>query len=153
MIRNAKGFTLIELMIVVAIIAILAAIALPAYQDYTIRAQVSEGAVLADGAKTAIAEFFSNTGTAPGDNATAGLAAANQITGKYVSTVTVGAGGTITAAYSSTAPQRANAQITGQTLTFTPTFATTAGSTVWTCSSSAGLLDKWKPTICRTGQN
>src|SRR5580698_2935258 len=66
-----KGLTLIELMIVVAIIAILAAIAIPAYQDYLVRAQVSEGAVLTDGAKTAVAEYYSNTGSFPSQNASA----------------------------------------------------------------------------------
>ena len=66
--KMQKGFTLIELMIVVAIIAILAAIAIPAYQDYLIRTQVSEGAVLTDGAKTAVAEFYSNKGDFPTAN-------------------------------------------------------------------------------------
>src|SRR5262249_4509565 len=69
---NMQRFTLIELMIVVAIIPILAAIALPAYQDYLIRSQVSEGAVLADGAKTAVAEFYSNKGRYPPNNTSAG---------------------------------------------------------------------------------
>jgi type IV pilus assembly protein PilA len=145
-----KGFTLIELMIVVAIIAILAAIALPAYQDYVIRSQVSEGSVLSDGAKTAIAEFYSNRGTAPTNNASAGLAASGSITGKYVSLLNV-ANGVISATFSTGSPQRANASITGSTLTFSPIFGATAGSTVWTCKS--GIATKWLPVICRSGQN
>lgn len=148
--KMQKGFTLIELMIVVAIIAILAAIALPAYQDYTIRSQVSEGAVLADGAKTAVAEYFSNTGSAPSTNAMAGLAAAASINGKFVSQLAVGANGVITATYSNTAPRRANAVLNNQTLTFTPSFS--GGSTVWTCASS-GIATKHLPTICRSGTN
>src|SRR5258708_18694202 len=81
-----KGFTLIELMIVVAIIGILAAIAIPAYQNYTVRAQVTEGLNLADGWKTAVAEFYSNNGTWP---TTVQLTAAGQVasTGKYVTSV------------------------------------------------------------------
>ena len=146
--KKMQGFTLIELMIVVAIIAILAAIALPAYQDYVIRSQVSEGSVLADGAKTAVAEFYSNTGHAPANNTSAGLAQPGSIIGKFVNTVTV-ATGKITATYSSTSPYRANTKIGGSSLTFSPTFST--GSTVWTCSS--GISEKYLPVICRTGTN
>jgi type IV pilus assembly protein PilA len=85
-----KGFTLIELMIVVAIIGILAAIAIPAYQNYTIRAQVTEGLTLADGWKTAIAEYYANTGNMPG--AIANLSGTSQSTGKYESSILVSTG-------------------------------------------------------------
>ena len=97
--KKQQGFTLIELMIVVAIIGILAAIAIPAYQDYTIRAQVSEGINLASGAKAAIAEYFMDKGALPLNNAEAGLEAAANITGNYASSVTVAAG-VVTVVYS-----------------------------------------------------
>ena len=148
--KKMQGFTLIELMIVVAIIAILAAIALPAYQDYVIRSQVSEGSVLADGAKTAVAEYYSNRGTAPTDNTSAGLASAASITGKYVVSLTV-SGGLITTKFSKGSPQRANSAIDTSTLIFSPTFGATAGSTVWKCSSA--IAAKWLPVICRSGNN
>ncbi|HEZ6022960.1 TPA: pilin [Neisseria meningitidis] len=91
-----KGFTLIELMIVIAIVGILAAVALPAYQDYTARAQVSEAILLAEGQKSAVTEYYLNHGTWPGDNSSAGVATSSEIKGKYVKEVTV-ANGVITA--------------------------------------------------------
>ncbi|MCL5863067.1 pilin [Neisseria meningitidis] len=91
-----KGFTLIELMIVIAIVGILAAVALPAYQDYTARAQVSEAILLAEGQKSAVTEYYLNHGIWPGDNSSAGVATSSKIKGKYVKEVTV-ANGVVTA--------------------------------------------------------
>ncbi|EOG0934690.1 pilin, partial [Neisseria gonorrhoeae] len=96
-----KGFTLIELMIVIAIVGILAAVALPAYQDYTARAQVSEAILLAEGQKSAVTEYYLNHGKWPEDNTSAGVASASDIKGKYVKSVTV-AKGVVTAEMAST---------------------------------------------------
>ncbi|HGP7430178.1 TPA: pilin [Neisseria gonorrhoeae] len=87
-----KGFTLIELMIVIAIVGILAAVALPAYQDYTARAQVSEAILLAEGQKSAVTEYYLNHGKWPEDNDKAGVASSDKIKGKYVESVTVAKG-------------------------------------------------------------
>ncbi|EMT4938053.1 pilin, partial [Neisseria gonorrhoeae] len=88
-----KGFTLIELMIVIAIVGILAAVALPAYQDYTARAQVSEAILLAEGQKSAVTEYYLNHGIWPKDNTSAGVASpASNIKGKYVQKVEVNNG-------------------------------------------------------------
>jgi len=140
--KTQQGFTLIELMIVVAIIGILAAIAIPAYQDYTIRSQVSEGLSLMGGAKNAVADFWAEKGTFPGSNASAGVTAAASITGNYVTGVAVGANGVITATYGNDA----NAKIANDTLDLTPNDA--GGSVEWTCSSTS-LLDKYLPRSCR----
>ncbi|EMS5920263.1 pilin [Neisseria gonorrhoeae] len=92
-----KGFTLIELMIVIAIVGILAAVALPAYQDYTARAQVSEAILLAEGQKSAVTEYYLNHGEWPKNNDEAGVASSGEIKGKYVESVTV-TNGVVTAA-------------------------------------------------------
>ncbi|EMT6769393.1 pilin, partial [Neisseria gonorrhoeae] len=87
-----KGFTLIELMIVIAIVGILAAVALPAYQDYTARAQVSEAILLAEGQKSAVTEYYLNHGEWPENNGDAGVASPDKIKGKYVQKVEVAKG-------------------------------------------------------------
>lgn len=141
------GFTLIELMIVVAIIAILAAIAISQYQDYLIRTQISEGASLADGMKTAVAEFFNNRGRfATGSNISYGLASAASIAGTYVASAGV-SGGVIAAHYSSQNGHRASEVINAQSLLFSP--ITHAGSIEWKCNKSSQLKEKWVPTTCR----
>lgn len=144
--KKQQGFTLIELMIVVAIIAILAAIAIPAYQDYTIRSQVSEGASLTSGAKTAVAEYYANYGAAPATNTAAGLETNTNIKGNYVKQVDVGASGVITATFSSASPQKANTAINTKTLVLTPTF--NSGSTQWSCTNST-VAAKYLPSSCR----
>lgn len=137
-----KGFTLIELMIVVAIIGILAAIALPAYQDYTARSQMSEAMTLASGAKGSVTEFYSDSGQWPSNNASAGLAPGSQIQGNYVEKVEV-ASGVITATMKGTGVAEG---IRGKTLILSPT--THTGSIEWTCSGDAE--NKYYPSTCRS---
>ncbi|HFC2856390.1 TPA: pilin, partial [Neisseria gonorrhoeae] len=107
-----KGFTLIGLMIVIAIVGILAAVALPAYQDYTARAQVSEAILLAEGQKSAVTEYYLNHGKWPENNTSAGVASASDIKGKYVKEVKV-AKGVVTAQMASTG---VNKEIQGKKL-------------------------------------
>jgi type IV pilus assembly protein PilA len=123
-----KGFTLIELMIVVAIIGILAAIAIPAYQNYTIRAQITEGLNLADGWKTAIAEYYANYGVWP--NVT-NLAGTSNSISKYVSTVTV-AGGTIQITYG----QQVNQKVSNLGLAIAP-WTNVNNDIIWVCGTAA----------------
>ena len=141
--RKQQGFTLIELMIVVAIIGILAAIAIPAYQDYTIRAQVSEGLNLTGACKAAVTEYYQDQGDWPVDNDTAGLEAAGSITGKYTVSVTVNAG-SCEAEYGN----EANSNIGGAVLTMAPT--DNSGSVSWDCTGDATLVNKWLPAACRS---
>ena len=140
--KNNGGFTLIELMIVIAIIAILAAIAIPAYQDYTIRTQVSEGSNLVSSAKLAVAQFLDEKGTFPSSNASAGLPPSGSITGKYVTGVNIAGAGQIT----STFGNEANPAITGGTIVFIPT--NNGGSVSWDCDTGT-VNAKYRPAACR----
>ena len=146
--RMQQGFTLIELMIVVAIIGILAAVALPAYQDYTARAQMSEALNLAGGQKGAVSEYHSNLGNWPENNFHAGVAQAVSIFGKYVSKVEV-KGASIIATLKS---QSVAKGIQGKQLILGGT--STGGSYEWTCYSPAvakNILPKYLPANCRGG--
>ena len=126
-----QGFTLIELMIVVAIIGILAAIAIPAYQNYTVRAQVTEGLNLADGWKTQAAEFYANNGTFP---TTAQVLASGQVssTGKYVSGISSNLG-----AIQVTYGLQANATAIGTKILVLNAYTNTNNDIVWVCGSAA----------------
>lgn len=139
-----KGFTLIELMIVVAIIGILAAIALPAYQDYTVRAQVSEGMSLASGARTAVAEYVNQRGDWASSNESYGLEDPGNITGSYVTSVDAGSTeGIIEVTFGN----QANAVIEDATLQFSAN--TSAGSLEWNCQPGSNLETKYLPADCR----
>lgn len=137
-----RGFTLVELMIVVAIVAILAAIAISQYQDYVIRAQVAEGASLATSSKTAVTEYYNNTGVYASDNLSYGLPTAGSISGKYVTQVDASNGLIVT-----TFGKDANKAIQGATLTFSA--LPQGNSMAWVCNPSQQLKNVWVPTVCR----
>jgi type IV pilus assembly protein PilA len=153
-----KGFTLIELMIVVAIIGILAAIAIPAYQDYTVRSQVTEGLNLASDLKAAVAETFAQTGQWPANNLVVGVE--NVKSGKYVSDVSINTG-TIVITYGGV---QANTNINTKVLALTPTTSPN-GDVIWNCGYKASvgsaspvagavttnITAKYLPASCREG--
>ncbi|MDK4534422.1 pilin [Kingella kingae] len=136
-----QGFTLIELMIVIAIVGILAALALPTYQDFSVRSRVAEGLSLAGGAKTSVAEYYASHNQFPANNVTAGLATANQIKGSSVDSLTV-VDGVITVVFNNKVAAAGK-----NSLVLTPSVAK-EGSITWDCHR--GSLDgRLRPSECR----
>ena len=140
--KSQSGFTLIELMIVVAIIGILAAVALPAYQDYTKRSHVTEGMALASAAKTSVAEYFSSKGAFPNNNTQAGLVSASSITGNAVKGISIGNSGVITITYNEKVENN-------RVMILKP--INRAGSLEWSCNTTSGstVAANYRPARCR----
>lgn len=142
-----KGFTLIELMIVIAIVGILAAVALPAYQDYTARAQMSEALTLAEGQKSAVVEYYSDNGTFPNSNTSAGIAASNEIKGKYVASVKVEGNASVASITATMNSSNVNKDIKGKNLVLVG--KQNSGSFSWECKKGS-VDEKFLPSTCRT---
>ena len=137
-----KGFSLVEVLIVIAIIGLLTSMAIPAYQSYLVRTQVAEGLALAAPVKTAIATFYNNNGVFPADNVAASAKAAADYSSKFVDSISV-----IGAAVEIRYGNDASALISGQTVRLTATGHD--GSVVWSCTGGGFIQEYYLPAACR----
>lgn len=150
--KQASGFTLIELMIVVAIIGILAAIAIPAYTDYTIKAQASEGLSLLDGLKTAVGEVVHEQGPNLVNNGVGSIGALTELSGKYVTQINLDPAPSATEAPTATVTYGGDANSRLAATTLIASYVSAGAASRWECRSATGQLDtnklKWLPTAC-----
>ena len=138
-----KGFTLIELMVVIAVIGIFSVLALAAYQDYQVRSQVSEAMSLASGLKADIGEYHTENGYFPGNNNDAGAPDPDEIKGKYVTTVAI-----VNGVIRVTLGRDINLKVFGETVELSPSF--TGGSFAWNCDRPGTTVpNKYLPSVCR----
>jgi len=148
--RVQQGFTLIELMIVVAIIGILAAVALPAYQDYTVRAKMSEVVLAASGPKIAIAESFQSSGAMPATQALAGLPTVAQTASRMVTSVTYTTTGPLVGIVTALASLNVGGGVTvAQGVALTGTGVAATGQVQWVCTPVGSIPTKYLPASCR----
>jgi type IV pilus assembly protein PilA len=144
--KRQQGFTLIELMIVVAIIGILAAIAIPAYQDYIARAQVSEAVQLLGGGKTPMAEYYADRGIWPGG----ALSVMGNVSGKYVKSVIITSGAGLSQStlvlQATMKPAGSVSKLIGNS---TLQLTTTNGGKTWSCTTGGTILAKYRPGACK----
>ena len=144
-----KGFTLIELMIVVAIIGILAAIAIPAYNDFTIRSKVTEVVNMLGVCKTSVAEFYQSRGAFPANATEAGC---SDTASNLAAAPTVSAAGEIKSTATGSLQTQLAANASGVIMQYTPVLAGGVGSAIkaWNCNAGTDILPKYRPAVCRT---
>lgn len=142
--RLERGFTLIELMIVVAIVGILVSVAVPSYQDYVLKAKIVEGIAAASAAKVSVGDVYATTNSFPTTNAEAGLGNSTEYATEIIKQVDVGANGVVTVSYKAIG----GAISDGDTIVLTPSIGT-AGAISWECATNSTIPPQYRASVCR----